>query len=251
MPPARPDLAAYASALATRLPGTWTTAYSRNAAYADQLSTTAAVWDAGAVGYAASNYVLGHQAVLARPDGARMLLFDRPLRPRQFMVAALEPEAHHDAFHGVAEPGGISVPADPARAATQVARRLLPRYEAALRQVRHNTTHPPPRRPAPPVIAGLVSIAWYPDGVVGAVTGVRDAISALYGAGFQFHPYQRMFLLPASLGDREQIARIDMAAQHLARIGVGVTVRPAPAATPATQPAPLPALPTAVSAPGR
>ncbi|MFJ6934665.1 hypothetical protein ACIQV2_15825 [Streptomyces globosus] len=251
MPTARPDLATYAEALATRLPGTWTTAYSRNAAHADQLSTTAAVWDAGAVGYAASNYVLGHQAVLARPDGARLLLFDRPMRPRQFMVGALEPDAHHDAFHGVAEPGGISVPDDPARAAAQVTRRLLPRYEAALRQVRHNTAHPPPRRPAPPVITGMVSIAWYPDGVVGAVTGVRDATSALYSAGFQYHPHQRMFLLPSSLGAREQIARIGVAAQHLARIGVGVTVRPAPAATPTTQPAPLPALPTAVSAPGR
>lgn len=76
--PARPDLAAFAGALATRLPGTWTTAYSRHAAYADQLPTTTAVWDAGAVGYAASNYVLHHQAVLALGDGARLLVMTWP-----------------------------------------------------------------------------------------------------------------------------------------------------------------------------
>ncbi|MEW1632717.1 hypothetical protein AB0469_01425 [Streptomyces sp. NPDC093801] len=251
MSPSRPDLAVYARALAARLPGTWAATYSRHDGYADQLATAGAVWDAGAVGYAASTYVLRHQAVLARPDGARLLVFDRPLRPRRFMVAALEPDAPHDSFHGVGEPNGIAVPADPARAAAQVARRLLPRYEHALRQVRHNTTHPPPRRPAPPLITGTVSIAWYPDGVVGAVTGARDATSALYSAGFQYHPHHRMFLLPAALGDREQITRIDRAAQQLARIGIGVTVRPAPTVTPATPPAPRPALPTAVSAPSR
>ncbi|MFG2996573.1 hypothetical protein [Streptomyces sp. NPDC048340] len=249
--PPRADLAAFAHGLAARLPdGTWTTTYTRHGSYPDQIPTTGAVWDAGAVSYAASNFVLGHQAVLARTDGARLLVFDRPLHRHQFMIGALEPDAHHDAFYQVAEPNGITVCADPARAAAQVTRRLLPRYEAALRQVRHNTAHPVPRRPAPPLITGNVSMAWYSDGAVGAVTGIRDATGVLYGHGFQYHPYHQMFLLPASYGEREQITRVQALSQQLARIGVGVTVRPAPApSVPIARPA-LPPAP-AVSAPSR
>ncbi|WP_407835914.1 hypothetical protein ACE1OC_04830 [Streptomyces sp. DSM 116496] len=240
MPPRhhRSDLAAFADGLAARLPDTWTSTYTRHAAYHDQIATTSTVWDMGAVGYATSNFVLGHQAVLTRTDGARLLLFDRPRFRHQFMIGALEPDAHHDAFHQVDEPNGITIPADPARAAAQVTRRLLPRYEKALRQVRHNTAHPAPRRPEPVLITGAVSMAWHPDGAVGAVTGVREATAVLYGAGFQYHPYHRQFLLPASYGDREQIARVQAVSQQLARIGVGVTMRPA-------RPAPAPtALPT-------
>ncbi|WP_327255381.1 hypothetical protein [Streptomyces sp. NBC_01244] len=249
--PPRTDLGAFARALAARLPGdTWTTTYARHGEYPDQIRTTKELWDIGAVGYAATNFVLGHEAVLARGDGARLLIFDRPLRRRQFMVGALQPDAHDDAFHLVAEPNGLAIPADPARAAAQIARRLLPRYETALRQVRHNTAHPVPRRPAPPVIAGNVSIAWYPDGAVGAVTGSPEATGLLYIHGFQYHPYHRMFLLPASYGDRQQLARIQAVSQRLAQIGVGVTVRPAPTAPkPASQPARPPA--PAVASPSR
>ncbi|MCY0940250.1 MULTISPECIES: hypothetical protein [Streptomyces] len=246
MPPRRHrnDLAAFAEGLAARLPDTWTSTYTRHAAYHDQIATTSKVWDIGAVGYATSNFVLGDQAVLVRPDGARLLVFDRPLYRAQFMIGALEPDAHHDAFHGVAEPFGIAIPCDPARAASQVGRRLLPRYEDALRQVRHNTAHPVPRRPEPALIAGAVSMAWHPDGAVGAVTGVREATAVLYSAGFQYHPHHRQFLLPAAYGDREQIARVQTVSQQLARIGVGVTMHPArhsPAPVPLPARAPTPA----------
>ncbi|MCX5303160.1 hypothetical protein OG304_06795 [Streptomyces sp. NBC_00160] len=242
----RTNLAAFAHALAARLPGdAWITAYARHGEYSDQIRTTAGLWDIGAVGYAATNFVLHHEAVLARADGARLLIIDQPLRQRQFMVGALQPDAHHDAFHLVAEPNGITIPADPARAAAQITRRLLPRYEAALRQVRHNTAHPLPRRPAPPLIAGNVSMAWYPDGAIGAVTGNPDATGLLYSHGFQYHPDHRIFLLPASYGDREQLARVQAVSQQLARIGVGVTVRPAP---PAPMPTSRPARPPAPAA---
>ncbi|WP_406346553.1 hypothetical protein OH787_06400 [Streptomyces sp. NBC_01547] len=246
----RGDLAAFAEALAARLPGPWTSTYTRHAAYHDQIATTSELWDVGAVGYAASNFVLGHQAVLGRADGARLLLFDRPRYPAQFMIGALEPDAHHDAFHQVAEPNGITVPAEPVRAAARVTRRLLPRYENSLRQVQRNTAHPPPRRATPALASGMVSMAWHPDGSVGAVTGVREATAVLYGAGFQYHPYHRQFLLPASYGDREQIARIQAVSQRLALIGVGVTMRPA---RPAPAPTALPAHPAspAITSPTR
>ncbi|MFF5491315.1 hypothetical protein [Streptomyces virginiae] len=232
------------------MPGTWTSTYTRHAVYEDQIATTSTVWDAGAVGYAASNFVLGRQAVLGRADGARLSVFDRPLYPAQFMIGALEPDAHHDAFHEVAEPNGIAIPSDPVRAAAQVTRRLLPRYDQALRQVQRNTAHPPPRRAAPTLVTGMVNMAWHPDGSVGAVTGVREATAVLYGAGFQYHPYHQQFLLPASYGDPEQIARVQAASQRLASMGVGVIIRPA---RPAPTPAALPARPSspAVASPTR
>ncbi|WP_327251017.1 hypothetical protein [Streptomyces sp. NBC_01244] len=233
-PRRRDDLAAFAVSLATRLPGpTWTSTYTRHATYTDQIPTTNSLWDIGAIRYAASNFVLGHQAVLSRADGARLLVFDRPMLPRQFMIGALEPDAAPDAFHKVEEPNGITVPAEPARAASQVSRRLVPRYEAALQQVRRNTEHPVPRRPVPPLLTGRVSMAWYPDGVVGAVSGAEGAADVLYGSGFQFHPYDRMFVLPAAYGDREQIARIHLASQRLERLGIGVVVRPLLTSNPA------------------
>lgn len=236
----RGDLAAFAEAVAARLPGAWTSTYTRHSAYHDQIATTSKVWDIGAVGYAASEFVIGHQAVLTRADGARLLLFDRPRYKAQFMIGAMGPDAHHDAFHEVAEPNGITIPCEPARAASQVARRLLPRYEIALRQVQRNTAHPPPRRAVPAVVEGMVSMAWHPDGSVGAVTGVREATAVLYGTGFQYHPYHQQFLLPAAYGDLEQIVRVQAASQRLAAMGIGVTIRPA---RPAPAPTALPARP--------
>ncbi|MCX4776884.1 hypothetical protein [Streptomyces sp. NBC_01264] len=224
----RDDLAVFAASLAARLPGaTWTSTYTRHASYSDQIPATAELWDVGAIGYAASNFVLAHQAVLSRADGARLLAFDRPMRARQFMIGPMVPDAVPDAFHKVAEPNGITIPADPVRAASQIGRRLLPRYEAALQQVQHNLEHPIPRRPAPPVLAGRVSMAWYPDGAVGAVSGADGAGEALYRSGFSYHPYDRMFVLPPSqYGDREQITRIHLVSQRLDRLGIGVVVRP-------------------------
>ncbi|MGW3056511.1 hypothetical protein ACWC98_11300 [Streptomyces goshikiensis] len=244
----RDDLATCAEGIAARLPGAWTSAYTRHPDYHAQIATTSQLWDIGAVGYAASNFVLGHQAVLSRADGARLLVFDRPRHSDQLMIGPMEPDGPRDAFHQVDEPNGITVPRDAIRAAAQVTHRLLPRCEQGLRQIRHNTAHPHPRRTAPALITGAVSMAWHPDGVVGAVTGVREATAVLYGAGFQYHPYHRQFLLPASYGDLEQIARIQAASQRLASMGVAVAIRPArPAPTQASLPAgpPSPAVASA------
>ncbi|MFF4767434.1 hypothetical protein ACFY1V_13055 [Streptomyces sp. NPDC001255] len=48
------------------------------------------------------------------------------------------------------EAAAIVVPADPARAAAQVVRRLLPRYELTLAQLRTSPGTSTPARPAPP-----------------------------------------------------------------------------------------------------
>lgn len=153
MTPARTDLSDFASALAARLPGTWTSEYQRHARYEDQFPRTEQLWDVGHVDYIVSQYVLTHDAILHGPDSQRLYVADRPLYPHQFVVAPLTPDEngikpHH--FDGVEEPNGIAVPNDPARAAAQVARRVLPRYEQALEAVLDNTADEPDPRTGPP-----------------------------------------------------------------------------------------------------
>ncbi|MCY0954963.1 hypothetical protein [Streptomyces sp. H27-S2] len=240
-----PDgLAAFGEALAARLPGTWNSTDSLNPAYQDRFLTLDTPWDAGHAGYVATNFPLAREVFLRRADGAHFLIFDRLRHPRQFLICALEPDLHHDAFYGVAEPNGIAISCDPPRAASQIARRLLPLYDEALLQVRRQAVRPVPRRAAPALAVGMVSMAWHPDGSVGAVTGVPEATAVLYAVGFQYSPYHQQYLLPASYGDRQQIARIQVASQRLARLGVGITMRPAhplpkPSVLPVRPPAPV------------
>ncbi|MFD7013924.1 hypothetical protein [Streptomyces sp. NPDC059928] len=155
MPTPRTELSAFATSLAARLPGAWTSTHQSHAAYADQFPTTNQLWDIGHVNYIVSTHVLARDAILLGPENQRLYVTNRPLHPYQFVVAPLIPDGggigpHH--FDGVEEPSGIAVPDDPARAAAHVARRLLPRYEQALQHVRHNAAEQsaPPHRPASP-----------------------------------------------------------------------------------------------------
>ncbi|MFE7119838.1 hypothetical protein ACFU99_30910, partial [Streptomyces sp. NPDC057654] len=232
MPTPRTDLSAFAAGLAARLPGPWTSVYQRHAAYRDQFPLTEQLWDAGHVDHVVSTYVLTHDAVLHGPAGQRLYLTDRPLYPSQFVIAPLQPDGdgirpHH--FEGVEEPDGIAVPHDPARAAAHVTRRLLPRYEHALREVFRNTADQPdpPHRAAPPQAAQVLTLTYYPDGALGApyASVPSAARAALYAHGFQYHPHQAAFLLPAAYGEDGRARRVQAVARKLAARGIGVNLR--------------------------
>ncbi|MFB7645661.1 hypothetical protein ACFC0S_00235 [Streptomyces sp. NPDC056084] len=146
MTPPQADLPAFATALADRLPGTWTCDYQRHTQYADQFPRTAQLWDTGHVEHLVSRYVLNHDAVLHGPADQRLYVTERPGWPHQFVIAPLTParpdiEPHR--YDAITEPHGIAVPKDPARAAARVIRRLLPRYEQALQTVLANTADLP------------------------------------------------------------------------------------------------------------
>ncbi|MFJ7997497.1 hypothetical protein ACIQ7D_10175 [Streptomyces sp. NPDC096310] len=167
MPVPRTDLSAFADALAARLPDHWTSTYYLHAQYRDQFAATHRLWDTGHIAAVADQYVLGHHAILLGPGGRQLYVADRPLRQDQFVVAVLEPEGdgirpHH--FVGIDVPNGIALSDDPARAAAQVTRRLLPRYQAALDTVRHNAaTRPdPPHRSDPHTTKPVTSPARPP-----------------------------------------------------------------------------------------
>lgn len=242
MPASRTDLASFADVLASRLPGDWHSTYRRHDAYSDQFPLDDEVWDNGHVSWAFSEFVLGHDAQLTGPDGQRLCVIDRPLHRDQFLVAPLAPvegfKPHH--FAGVDEPNGIKVGNDPVRAAAAVSRRVLPRHEGALAAVRHNeqAQPEPPLRPAPPEVDQVLTLTRYADGAVGTpyATVPAEARTTLYVHGFQYHPHQGAFLLPAAYGKAGQALRIQAVAEQLAAHGIGVNLRHSPP-PPLTRPA--------------
>lgn len=143
------DLSSFAAALATRLPGTWTSHYHQHTTYPEQFALANQVWDLGHVHWAVSEFVLGHDAELNKPHGQRLYVVERPLKPGQFLVVPLQPSVTISCFDDVDEPNGIAVPSDPARAAAAVTRRLLPRYQHALAAVRRNSAPSRTGRTAP------------------------------------------------------------------------------------------------------
>ncbi|MFB6517338.1 hypothetical protein [Streptomyces sp. NPDC056401] len=260
MPTARADLSLFASALAARLPGQWTSEYQQHPTYPDQFATIERLWDRGHVEYIVSQYVLGHEAVLHGPDGQHLYVTDRPLRPGQFVVAPLGPDIEPHHFVGVEEPNGIAVPNDPVRAAAHIARRLLPRYEAARDAVGRSLVDQPepPHREAPPQVDQTLTLTWYEDGALGAPYKdvPEEARETLYVHGFQYLPHQAAFLLPASYGEADRAVRIQAVALRLVAHGIGVNLRHAtPTVTlPPRPPAvarPVPALPAVPAARAR
>jgi hypothetical protein len=171
-------------------------------------------------------------------------VIERPLRPRQYLVAPLEPEGfapHH--FRGVHEPNGIAVPDDPIRAAAAITRRLLPRYRQAREVVRHHArTQPePPHRPPAAEVTQTLTLIWYPDGAVGAphASVPDDARMVLYSHCFHYSPHESAFLLPASYSDAERALLLQSAIRQLTNQGIGVNLRrAAPTTAPPTAPPP-------------
>ncbi|MFJ1795283.1 hypothetical protein [Kitasatospora griseola] len=98
------------------------------------------LWDLGVAHWALLDFVNDQVGQLSHPAGMDLVVLRRPLRSRQYLVAALVPVGHGLA-HQVqdhAVPFGIAVADDPVRAAADVTRRLLPSYQQALRTVGHS-----------------------------------------------------------------------------------------------------------------
>ncbi|WP_125521647.1 hypothetical protein [Streptomyces sp. WAC 06783] len=240
MPQPRTDLSRFASRLAYHLPGDWHYRYRRHSAYPEQFRHGQQVWGYGPALQAIHEFVLEHEVVMGGPDGQRLYIIDRPLRRDQFLVAPLIPAANcgSDPFDEVAGPNGIAVPADGARAAAAVSRRLLPHYRDALSVLRQHAGQPPVSRTAPAVESRTVALRLGSDG---CWTTPDDALSstartALYTQGFQHFPNVRLFLLPASYGVAEQTQRLSNVARQLASHGIEVKLHHTPRAAPISPP---------------
>lgn len=236
MPTPHDELSAFATALAARLPGTWTSTPPQ----VDDASCSliVRVWDVGHINRAAGYDTMLH-VLLNGPDRQQLCVFKRPVgRGGEFLVTPMHPtgfKPHH--VESVDAPNGIVVPDNPLRAAADVTRRVLPRYEAALDAVRHHARiqpEPPYRRPAPEP-AQTLTLTWYPDGVVGAPfkSVPKDAHDVLYICNFQYRPHEAAFALPASYSRAERANFLHATIRLLTAQGIGVNFRHATPVTPA------------------
>lgn len=230
MPPHATDLSAFTAALAQRLPGIWRSEDQTYPTFEDQWPAADRLWDCGPAHSALLDYDLEHGAVLTGPDDAQLSVTARPRHPRRFLVAALKPQdvKQHN-FSVVNDPMGISVTDDAARAASTIARRLLPRYLHALDAVRRDAqTRPePPHRRAAPEVDQSVTLIWYPDGVVGAPydSVPKDARTVLFACHFFYSMDQFAFVLPASHTDAVRALLLQTAVRLLTAQGIGVNFR--------------------------
>ncbi|MGW2917774.1 hypothetical protein ACWDBF_07905 [Streptomyces angustmyceticus] len=222
------DLESFATALADELPGQWRSEYHRHAQYSDQFPLAEDVWDMNMVSGAIADIVLEHDAVLTRDDGTRLYVIGRPRHSDEYLVAAMAPPGFApEAFRGVREPDGIAVPDDPFRAADDIMVDLLPRYDKALAQVRHDAAHPapPPRATAP--APERVVMTWFGDGLLAAKSESQEAATALHSSGFTWDPREMAFVLSGD--DTAHQARcVREAGERLANHDIGVIMRHPP-----------------------
>ncbi|MFD8646279.1 MULTISPECIES: hypothetical protein [Streptomyces] len=216
------SLASFASVLAGELPGRWTSEYHPDhGGHANYDDLTVDVWDMDQVAEATATYIVDHCAVLTRDDGTRLFVMDRKGRGEGFLIAALAPGALPvAAYQGVREPDGIAVPEDPFRAAEDVVLSLLPRYDKALAQVRHNASR---LASSPPHGANLV-MAWSGDALVVAPPERPDIAAVLADHGF-VHDADKGLLVLAGDDSSRQAASVRAAGTRLAELGIGVVLR--------------------------
>lgn len=127
----------FSDALARRLPGSWSAATDDYFAYSPtHVYVMDRLWDHGHAEWALQDVVHEEAALLDGPSGELFVVLARPQHRGQFVVAALAPPGIDGALRTDHTPHGIAVPGDPVRAAADVERRLLPRYQQAVEAVR-------------------------------------------------------------------------------------------------------------------
>lgn len=119
----------FATALAARLPGDWTSSDLDWSDQAECRRVTDFLWDHAAMDHVVFTYHLTRGALLTANDFTQLLVIDRPTRPGQFFVGALTPLGVDITEREVPlTPHGIAVTSHPAKAAHQVGSRLLSAY---------------------------------------------------------------------------------------------------------------------------
>ncbi|MBF9071755.1 hypothetical protein [Streptacidiphilus fuscans] len=142
LPPRQPgpgaQLGALATAIAQRLPGAWTSTHLDLDHHGIRIDVIERLLDHGIAEQALYDFVQRDGAhVLRGPSDQQLLLLRRPLaahRRAPNVVSALVPSWAVELAHPPRTANGITVPADPARAARLIARRILPGYHDDLRR---------------------------------------------------------------------------------------------------------------------
>ncbi|MFD2683695.1 hypothetical protein ACFS5L_02245 [Streptomyces phyllanthi] len=214
--------------MADRLPGSWRADYHAHRSYEDQFSLGDQLWGLGIADRAVSQEVLRHDVVLTRADGARLYVIDRPWRQNQFIVAALEPDYLGYSSQSTVDlegPKSIAVTSDPVRAACDIARRLLPRYQEATGQVEQWAREFLLFGLTPANASYLqVAFTWQDDGDLHARTDHLSAALLLRQYSFRYDREAAAFLLPDTLSEEQKSQLIQRTALDLGAIGISVSV---------------------------
>ncbi|RZD83005.1 hypothetical protein [Streptomyces albidoflavus] len=238
-------LASYADVLAGELPGTWSSTYLPAEAKDDLAELTDRVWDLDLVAAALAEHPLRQAAVLSRADGAQLVLLDRHDERASFLVAAIAPPAlPNQAYRAVPEPNGVALSDDdPFLSAEQVAGDLLPRYDTALAQVRHNALGG--IQPSQP---DRIVLTWQPDGSIATVPADDRASAVLTSHGFVQDSQSGIYRLHGE-DTQAQARALREIGPRLDALGIGTALqhpagRTAPVAAPASA-----SVPTAPASP--
>jgi hypothetical protein len=220
------SLGSFAAVLAGELPGAWTSTYHPDSGgNNDHQALTDRVWDMNDVADALAKHVVDHCAVLRHSDGTRLFLADPLGHVEGYLIAAMAPDdAPVEAFRGVREPDGVLVDADPFSAAENIAYDLLPRYYAALAQVRGNAD----RRALPQAVPERVVMTWSEGSLVVDKPDRADIAQVLTSHGFAFDPDRDAFVLSGD-DTAHQAASVQAAGARLDELGIGVVLRHPPA----------------------
>ncbi|MET8503161.1 hypothetical protein ABZV60_00750 [Streptomyces sp. NPDC004787] len=238
-------LASYADVLAGELPDTWTSSYVPPDATDDLAELADRIWDLDLVAASLTEHPLRQAAVLSRPDGAQLVLFERHDERDGFLVAAVAPRALPDeAYRAVPEPNGIALADDPFLGAEQVAGDLLIRYDSALAQVRDNALGG--IQPSQP---DRLVLTWQPDGSV-ATAPIGDRAGAVLEAnGFIQDPRSGIYRLGAD-DTQAQARALRAIGPQLEALGIGTALQhPAGRAVPTSAPASVPPVTAGTRAP--
>ncbi|WP_406330047.1 hypothetical protein [[Kitasatospora] papulosa] len=235
-------LASYADVLAGELPDTWISSpvpADANNNLADR------IWDLDLVADLLAEHPLQQAAVLSRPDGAQLVVLDRHDERNGFLIAAVAPRALPDeAYRAVPEPNGIALTDDPFLSAEQVAGDLLPRYDTALAQVRHNALGG-----IQPSQADRVVLTWQPDGSVATAPVDGRAGAVLIANGFVQDPQSGIYSLNSDDTQAQARALREIGPQ-LEAIGIGTALQhPTGRAAPTSAPAAVPPVPAGTRVP--
>jgi hypothetical protein len=238
-------LASYADVLAGELPDTWNSTHLPPDAKDDLTELADRIWDLDLVAASLAEHPLKQAAVLSRPDGAQLVLLDRPGERDGFLIAAVAPHALPDeAYRAVPEPNGVALADDPFLGAEQVADDLLARYDSALAQVRHNALGS--IQPSQP---DRVVLTWQPDGSIATAPADDRAGAILAAGGFIQDPQSGIYRLSGDDTQAQARALREIGPQ-LDALGIGTALQhPAGRTAPASAPASIPPVPAGTRTP--
>ncbi|MFJ7278275.1 hypothetical protein [Kitasatospora sp. NPDC098663] len=148
---ARDALTEFTLALAARLPGGWDADFTPLATGTERSALHDRLWDLAHADWAVAEFVYERAGILRGSASRELVVLPRPApRTEQYIMAPLLPQVlgrATDRFEDLS-PHGITVSADPVRAAASVTGRLLPRYDTAIRRALPSPWSPPNSDPA-------------------------------------------------------------------------------------------------------